>query len=229
MQFNDTHKEFIRGEIIKGKKIAQICKENNFSKNTVYKKIKLWGLVLPAKENLTGCKFGKLKVIDEKKERVGACIRRLYLCQCECGNEINCLPYDLNAGNRTSCGCNRGSHNWNGFGEISGAFWFNLKTHAEKRNHSFDIEIDYAWNLFLKQKRKCALSGVDLQFSRRFTENKLLQTASLDRIDSNYGYIKGNVQWVHKLVNIMKHKMPEREFFDFCCKIADNLRDKYAQ
>jgi hypothetical protein len=41
-------------------------------------------------------------------------------------------------------------------------------------------------------------------------------TASLDRIDSSKGYIEGNLQWLHKRINIMKGNMSEKEFLDFC-------------
>ena len=41
-------------------------------------------------------------------------------------------------------------------------------------------------------------------------------TASLDRIDSSKGYIKGNVQWVHKEFNKMKLDLLDKEFIDIC-------------
>jgi hypothetical protein len=30
------------------------------------------------------------------------------------------------------------------------------------------------------------------------------------------GYIEGNLQWLHKRINIMKGNMNEKEFLDFC-------------
>jgi hypothetical protein len=44
--------------------------------------------------------------------------------------------------------------------------------------------------------------------------------ASLDRIDSEKGYIPGNVQWVHPAVNFMKHAMAQDVFIDWCCRVA---------
>jgi hypothetical protein len=41
-------------------------------------------------------------------------------------------------------------------------------------------------------------------------------TASVDRIDSSKGYIKGNVQWVHKTINKMKWGYSQGEFIEFC-------------
>jgi hypothetical protein len=47
-------------------------------------------------------------------------------------------------------------------------------------------------------------------------------TASLDRINSDEGYIKGNVQWVHKDINIMKNIYSSKYFIEMCKKVANN-------
>ena len=47
-------------------------------------------------------------------------------------------------------------------------------------------------------------------------------TASLDRIDSSKGYIEGNVQWVHKSVNIMKCDFSSDIFIGICNQISNN-------
>ena len=60
--------------------------------------------------------------------------------------------------------------------------------------------------------------------SRTFSIDRTNQasstTASLDRIDSSKGYVIGNVQWVHKDINIMKNKFDNQYFIDMCKKIA---------
>jgi hypothetical protein len=71
------------------------------------------------------------------------------------------------------------------------------------------------WDLFLKQDRRCALSGVVLCFCPTRKE-KHLTTASLDRINSNDGYIAGNVQWIHKDLNKMKSDFSEDRFIELC-------------
>lgn len=68
---------------------------------------------------------------------------------------------------------------------------------------------------------KILKSGMEIRFNN--TGEKLnKQTASLDRIDSNIGYIKDNVQWVHKHVNQMKWNFDEDYFIDLCRKIVKN-------
>ena len=38
-------------------------------------------------------------------------------------------------------------------------------------------------------------------------------TASLDRIDSTKGYVRGNIQWVHKDINWFKRDYPKISFW----------------
>ena len=52
---------------------------------------------------------------------------------------------------------------------------------------------------------------------RRYHET----TASLDRIDSSKGYIKGNIQWVLKDINLMKGSTDE-DYFKFLCGLVKN-------
>lgn len=68
-----------------------------------------------------------------------------------------------------------------------------------------------------KQHKRCALTGVEIEFGTAW--NKVC-TASLDRIDSNEGYIEGNVQWVHKAINLMKRDMTDAEFLDWCKRVV---------
>lgn len=110
-------------------------------------------------------------------------------------------------------------------GELSGSFVNTIKQKAKTRNIEFNVSIEYLWDLFLKQDKKCRLSNIDLNLytyniwtstgkSRHI--NTSIMNASLDRIDSNKGYIEGNVQWVHKVINIMKNTLSTDEFLYFC-------------
>ena len=71
---------------------------------------------------------------------------------------------------------------------------------------------------FIQQNQKCALTGeqIFLSESRRTTQ---IMTASIDRIDPTKGYVIGNIQWVHIIVNYMKHKLTNEQFISWCTKI----------
>lgn len=107
-----------------------------------------------------------------------------------------------------------------GYKDISSSYWTALKTGAKARSYEFSITIEYAWNLYIKQNKKCNLSGIDLNLGYSYCTGE--QTGSIDRIDNSKGYIEGNVQWVHKQINWMKHKMPQNHFIYLCKQVANN-------
>ena len=112
-----------------------------------------------------------------------------------------------------------------GYGEISGSYWCSVRHSARLRGLALDVTIEQAWQLFLQQGRRCALSGVKLKFAQRrdVINDPDSQTASLDRKDSNKPYTLDNVQWIHKRLQWMKCDFPDEEFQDWCKKVA-----KYA-
>ena len=171
--------------------------------------------------------YGKLKVISEHSKTRNGHYR--YTCLCECGNTANVLLTHLRQGNTQSCGCDKliGKNHpmWTGIGEISGDFWNHhiyRSANGEKGRKPIELSIskEFIWELFLKQNRKCKLSGIELQFPK--TNSDKNWTASLDRIDSSIGYTENNVQWVHKDINMMKRIYNNEYFIQMCKLIADN-------
>lgn len=171
------------------------------------------------KIDLTGQKFDRLTVIGlaEYKNQTS-----YWRCRCICGNERVVRYGHLSNRQIKSCGCLRqemlgASHpRWTGCGEISGSILRNIKANAKVRGIKFSVSPKELWSLFLEQEHRCAISGLPICFGRDFVST----TASLDRIDSCKGYSKGNVQWVHKIVNMMKNDMLEIEFLRMCKVIA---------
>ena len=53
--------------------------------------------------------------------------------------------------------------------------------------------------------------------------NDPIYTASLDRIDSNKGYIKGNVQFISTAINYMKNNMSNEDTIKLCKIIAKHI------
>jgi len=170
--------------------------------------------------DLTNLVFGKL--IARKLVSFSRNGHAKWLCECVCGNEKIIFGTHLTQGNTTHCGCIKRPipRNWTGFGEISGSYWSSCqrgsKGNKRRRAIDFSITIEYAWNLFLQQERKCKLSGIELKFDGVSSK----QTASLDRIDSSRGYVEGNVQWLHKDVNRMKNAFDEKYFVELCNRIS---------
>lgn len=113
-----------------------------------------------------------------------------------------------------------------GYGEISGSYWCSKRYHAKMRNLEFSVTIQEAWELFLLQGRRCALSNVELCFPKMWkVPERYSQTASLDRINSSLGYTERNVQWIHKDLNTMKMDLPQDKFIDWCRKVVEYQGD----
>lgn len=103
-------------------------------------------------------------------------------------------------------------------GNISVPFFNEIKYKAKQRNIEFKINIKYLDVLYQIQKGKCSLSGKQLKFD---SGQKIYDgNISLDRKDSSKGYIKGNVQFVDKTLNMMKQTLPQEEFINRCKQVA---------
>lgn len=148
------------------------------------------------------------------------------MCRCKCGIEKLVVCRRLETEKTKGCkNCypKHGSNSplFQGVGEISVTYLRKIKEGAIKRNIPIDINAEYLWALYLTQDKKCALTGMDIGFGKHGNQKTKLQsqTASLDRIDSKLGYVDGNLQWVHKHVNIMKNKY-DNGYFKKICKLV---------
>jgi hypothetical protein len=173
-------------------------------------------------KDLTGVRSGLLQAIKCTGSRKN---RKIWLCVCECGEYKQIASDHLVGQAIKSCGCLRrrkGHHNpkWLGCGEISSRFWTEIKHKASIRKYEFNITIKQAWDLFIKQEKRCSISGILLSMEVDRNNSASFRTASLDRIDNNKGYVLGNVQWVHKDINRMKWRYDQSYFIDLCKDIA---------
>lgn len=81
----------------------------------------------------------------------------------------------------------------------------NRKAIAESRE--FNLTKEFLIVLMMLQSNKCALTGIEFDFSNPNNGNKRNPFGpSLDRIDSNKDYIVGNVQFVCWVVNAAKNE-----------------------
>jgi hypothetical protein len=147
-----------------------------------------------------------------------------YMCECKCGEVKKVLATEIENEKSKRCtkcsGIKTGREKKlrNGYEEITLTFFNRIKISAERRSIDFDLSMEYLWELYLNQNKKCALSGIDITFGNGINCNTI--TCSLDRIDSCVGYEEGNVQWVHKDINKMKWKFEEDKFIEYCNKVS---------
>lgn len=116
--------------------------------------------------------------------------------------------YSLDPTYSTKC------HTWKGYGNLPRAKYASILKGAKDRDLIVDISIQDCWDLFVKQNGRCAITGIKLSMAtyRSSVEN----TASLDRINSDFGYTIDNVQWVHKKINNMKWANTYTDLLHYC-------------
>lgn len=216
-------KQLLLNGIARGLSRLELAETFQCSEEKIKASLRHHGLRMPRRTNLAkGDKFGRLEVVRMLPVQPGR-ETAPYRCRCECGRIITVNRGNLTSGNTTSCGCKhkrRGKDSplFTGYEEITGHYWNTLQRIARKAGRRFSVTMKEAWDLYLKQQRCCALSGLPIGFAISCRHDK--QTASLDRIDSKKGYVPGNVQWVHKDINFMKRHHDQAYFIDLCQRVA---------
>lgn len=87
-----------------------------------------------------------------------------------------------------------------------------MKRRHRKKNIDFDIDIEYLKDVFEAQGGKCVVTGVDLIHASNINKNYM---ASVDRIDSSKGYVRGNIRFVSATVNYAKSDQTEEQLQEF--------------
>ncbi len=172
-----------------------------------------------SQKDWSGYRFGSLQVSHFAFWRSR---QAFWVCNCCCGNEV--LRRAASLGRRPSASCEdcrfgEGSATWQGCGDLSRSLFTTMRRNAsESRGIEWDVSIEYLWKLFLRQEKRCSMSGLDIHFGKGALGKD--RTASLDRVDSQVGYIEGNVQWVHRDVNFLKRQYPHDKFVAMCKLVA---------
>lgn len=122
-----------------------------------------------------------------------------------------------------SCSAKRNIQRYNGviqeeFG-VRLSWLRTFKVGAEARGLVFDIQAKDIRDLYDEQEGFCALSGqhINLPLSSRYDT----VTASIDRIDNSKGYTQGNIQLVHKRVNMLRGPLSVEDFIELCKMVAE--------
>ena len=166
-----------------------------------------------------GDKYNDWEVIDDVIHRKGTNRASYWMVRCKCGREGIRNASHLVGGTSKRCKSCTATTVYKGL--FSNSFVNKIKYRAKQIGIDYNLTYPYLHDLFLSQDKRCKLSGEELTFTNGWATNDP-QTASLDRIDSSKGYIKGNVQWVHKDVNFMKGVLTTYRFKELCTKIHEN-------
>jgi hypothetical protein len=103
----------------------------------------------------------------------------------------------------------------------------NLRRASARRNAKLiDIDLDYLYEIGESQNWLCNLTDIPLEFERggRYSGQCNPNSCTIDRIDSHFGYIEGNIQLLTWRINDLKNKFTQEELIDICRKIS--LKDQ---
>ena len=102
--------------------------------------------------------------------------------------------------------------------------WFMRVVNQRRHKKQVDIDIDYIMELWNNQKGICPFTGWKLELPKNssvFADGDRMRRASLDRIDSNKGYVKGNVRFISVMANNCKNNFTDKEVRLFCEAVSN--------
>jgi hypothetical protein len=173
----------------------------------------------PVRKNLVGCQFGTLTVKSYVGHAtVGEAV--YWLVECDCGTSRTIRNSQLTRGCPNCRPVGNKHYAWQGYGELPRSVYTTIRHGAAARGFEFNVSIEYLWDLFVAQDRKCVLTNWPIGFNKTYRA-VTTKTASLDRIDSTKGYVEGNLQWVHRDINKAKKNIPDDYFIRMCLAVAD--------
>jgi len=179
-----------------------------------------------------GYKVLNLTIIGEHYQYKG---NTFYKVQCDCGHIYHTGHSTFSRKNRLPK-CNNcflqsdkkpKRHNMITY-HISKGEYNRLFKNAQNRGIEFTVSPEYLETIFINQKCKCNLTGLDIYINRsqRDKNNVNKHIASLDRIDSSKGYIEGNIQWLYKDINLMKMHFTQEYFINICKLISNHANQQ---
>jgi hypothetical protein len=159
--------------------------------------------------------------------------RKLGTCSCDnCGVKFEKPQSEINRNQKLGRKnfCSRtcvGKNNTKNFGD--GTNRYNIAQHSGsrkdsltkfryhfrnilKRDKQIDISIEDLKLIWEEQNGVCPYLGIKLHLNT-YTKIKKnpITSASLDRIDSSKGYVKGNLQWISRAMNYLKNDMSDQQ------------------
>lgn len=97
------------------------------------------------------------------------------------------------------------------------------RSRARDKKHNCDITWQGAYVIIKTQNLKCALTGVEFDFSRAKDRRVHPFAPSIDRKDSSKGYSYDNVQFVCWIVNQAKSDYAQEQFDAMCRARVEQL------
>jgi hypothetical protein len=159
------------------------------------------------------CNSHFLKPVSEIKRNLE--LGRRNFCSRKCLGKTNSKNFPQKNGYDIT------KHSKNRIDEFTGLRGFLRRVKYRIHEHDIDLEyLKYLWDT----QNFCVYTGVQLQLPKSKGFNNPLYTASLDRIESEKGYVKGNLQFISIVANHAKNSMTHEQMLKFCNIIVENKK-----
>lgn len=176
-----------------------------------------------------GERYGRLTVLAYVGIGGGKGHYRMWLCQCDCGNQCTVSYRNLAAGHTRSCGCLfresrvQGGHNRMAEGESAfNQLYYQYRRSARERGYRFELPEDQFRALTQMPCYYCGSPPMQEVPISPDTRGGYLYTG-LDRIDNTIGYVPENVRPCCKVCNFAKGSMPEQVFLEWVQRVCRHL------
>ena len=106
-------------------------------------------------------------------------------------------------------------------------FRYHMKC-VKQRDKEYNISLSDLKEQWDKQSGRCPYTGWLLDNpvtcdTTKFTFHP--RRASLDRIDSSKGYMRGNIQFVSLMAQYAKHEFTEDQLYEFCEQVTEHRKN----
>ena len=160
--------------------------------------------------DLSGRKFGRLRVKDRLPPKSGNNRGVVWLCECDCGNSCEVVSWNLKAGYTASCGCLKKDQDRRNLDQTThGAnrtkaynSWRAMKDRCSQPTHN-------RWKHYGGRGIKvCDEWAADFRNFLRDMGLPPTTKHSIDRIDPNGHYEKANCRWATSLEQTRNRRKP---------------------
>jgi hypothetical protein len=93
-----------------------------------------------------------------------------------------------------------------------------------KQRAKTNLTLDQLYDLYLRQDKICALTGIKLTHKRGI--GIVYTNLSVDRINPKKGYTISNIQLVCRVINLMKSDIKQQQFINLCKKVSGHNKEK---
>lgn len=98
-----------------------------------------------------------------------------------------------------------------------------IKGRARLKGFEYNLDFNYIWKVFKYQKGTCLQTNIPLEISSGHgLANRSPWGFSIDRIDNDEGYVKGNIQIVSNMYNMCKSTWKHEDIIKFCKELLNN-------